>query len=195
MTDVCIDLKNIKYQTMLLNSNAKVDSDKINTPNVADLLNEETTNNKKKPWNKLGQTERRKKVELFIDEYLPKSKQSELKNYLEKCLTNKKLQRTKDVIYDAEKGLIKSIPGLTFDKNKKRFTLKRVDKKNSTLKSLPMKHRKKTQKKKALKEKKALEKKDMKKDMKKDIKNDVKKEIESKNVSKSTNKLKSCKEL
>ena len=156
MTEVCIDLKNIKYQTMLLNGNAKIDSDKINTPNVEDLLNEETTNNKKKPWNKLGQTERRKKVKLFIDEFTPKSKQPELKIYLEKCLNNKKIQRTKDVIYDVEKGIIKSIPGLTFDKNKKKFTLKRVDKKNSTLKGLPMKHRKKTQRKKNIKAKKTL---------------------------------------
>ena len=66
------------------------------------------------------------------------------------------MQRTKDVIYDVDKGIIKSIPGLTFDKNKKKFTLKRVDKKNSTLKGLPMKHRKKTQRKKDIKAKKAL---------------------------------------
>ena len=29
MVDECVELKNIKYQTMLLNSNSKVDSQKI----------------------------------------------------------------------------------------------------------------------------------------------------------------------
>lgn len=144
MSEECLDLKNIKYQTMLLNGNSKIDSDKSNTLNVDDLLNQETSNNKKKPWNKLGQTERRKKVDFFIKSFSPKSKQPALNIYLNKCLKNKKLQRTKDVIYDLDKGIIKSIPGLKYDNSNKKFTLKRVDKKNSTLKGLPMRHRQKT---------------------------------------------------
>ena len=144
MSGECLDLKNIKYQTMLLNGNSKIDSDKSNTLNVDDLLNQETSNNKKKPWNKLGQTERRKKVDFFIKSFSPKSKQPALNIYLNKFLKNKKLQRTKDVIYDLDKGIIKSIPGLKYDNSNKKFTLKRVDKKNSTLKGLPMRHRQKT---------------------------------------------------
>ena len=44
----------------------------------------------------------------------------------------KKLQRVKDINYNKETGEIISIPGLTFQKNK--FTIKRADKKNTTLK-------------------------------------------------------------
>jgi len=143
MSDDCVDLKNIKYQTMLLNSNSKIDSDKVNTPNVEDLLSKENTENKKKPWSKLGSTEQYKKIEQYILTIKPKSRQKDLKTFLFKSLKNKKMQRTKDVVYDANKGIIKSIPGLKFDTTKKRFTLKRIDKKNSTLKGLPMKHRKK----------------------------------------------------
>ena len=80
--------------------------------------------------------------------FKPKTRQNQLKVFLFKSLKNKKLQRTKDVIYDTEKGIIKGIPGLKFNTSKKKFTLKRIDKKNSTLKGLPMKHRQKTQKKK-----------------------------------------------
>lgn len=146
MTDDCVDLKNIKYQTMLLNGNSKIDSDKQDTPDLSVLLSQENTKNKLKPWSKLGETEQYKKIEKYIGIFKPKIRQSQLKLFLFKNLKNKKLQRTKDVIYDSEKGIIKSIPGLKFNTSKKKFTLKRVDKKNSTLKGLPMKHRQKTHK-------------------------------------------------
>ena len=42
----------------------------------------------------------------------------------------------KDVVYDKVARRIKDIPGLTFSKLKSKFTLKRTDKKNSTLKGL-----------------------------------------------------------
>jgi hypothetical protein len=44
---------------------------------------------------------------------------------------------TKDVIYDKEKGVIQSIPGLFFNTTNRAFTLKNMDAKRiSTLKSL-----------------------------------------------------------
>ena len=65
-----------------------------------------------------------------------------LKHYLYQCLERKKLQRTKDVIYDMQTGEIKQIPGLSFNKNTNKYTLRRVDKKGSTLKSLAPKKKK-----------------------------------------------------
>ena len=43
------------------------------------------------------------------------------------------MQRVKDVIYDSNLGIIKNIPGLSFDKIKRKFTLKKVDKKKNSL--------------------------------------------------------------
>ena len=54
-------------------------------------------------------------------------------------LDKKKLQRVKDVEYSKEIGEIKSIPALQYMKQTKHFTLKNVDKRVSTLKSLPPK--------------------------------------------------------
>jgi len=54
-------------------------------------------------------------------------------------LDRKKLQRVKDVIYDKETGTVKDIPGLVYTKGTKHFTLKNIDKRISTLKSLPPK--------------------------------------------------------
>ena len=188
MSDDCVDLKNIKYQTMLLNSNSKIDSDKVNTPNVEDLLSKENTENKKKPWSKLGSTEQYKKLEQYILTIKPKSRQKDLKTFLFKSLKNKKMQRTKDVVYDANKGIIKSIPGLKFDTTKKRFTLKRIDKKNSTLKGLPMKHRKKTQKYKKQKEETKNNPKDPKKKPTKESKKKPTKESKKKPTKESKKK-------
>jgi hypothetical protein len=147
MSDECVELKNIKYQTMLLNGNHKIDSSKKNSDNLLDFLNKESELNSQKPWNKLGKGTKIKKLNKFAEKYsidhkYSESKKVSLKEYLLKCLERKKLQRIKDIIYDKNKAEIKNIPGLLFQKNK--FTIKRTDKKNNTLKGLaPMRRKKK----------------------------------------------------
>ena len=146
MSDECVELKNIKYQTMLLNGNNKIDSVKKNSDNLLDFLDKESKLNVKKPWNKLGKGNKIKKLQDFADKYCSehkfyKSKRESLKEYLIKCLERKKLQRIKDISYDKNTGEIKNIPGLLFQKNK--FTIKRSDKKNNTLKGLAPIRRKK----------------------------------------------------
>ena len=64
---------------------------------------------------------------LFISDNI-----NDIINYIDK----KQLQKTKDVIYDKDMGQIKSIPNLLFNKITKKFTIKRNDKQNSTIKSL-----------------------------------------------------------
>ena len=59
-----------------------------------------------------------------------------LVKYLKECLDKKKLGRVKDVTYDKEKGVIKDIPSLIFNKGSRQYTLKRSEKRVSTLKSL-----------------------------------------------------------
>ena len=56
--------------------------------------------------------------------------------FLKDCIERKKLQRVKDVNYDKTTGNIKDIPALTYVKTTKHFTLKNIDKRVSTLKSL-----------------------------------------------------------
>lgn len=60
------------------------------------------------------------------------------------------MQKIKDVVYDIETGTIKCIPDLIFEKEKKKFTLKK-DKKISSLR-LPLPR--KTHKRKKIKRKK-----------------------------------------
>lgn len=152
MTDDCIELKNIKYQTMLLNNNSKIDSEKQDTIDIDKLLETDKKLNKSKPWSKIGKSIKSKKIKLFIKSF---SIENELKpgqiikltSYLMISLEKKKLQRTKDVIYNVSTGKITKIPGLIFNKVKNKFSLKRVDKKRSTLKGLAPKSNKKKKKK------------------------------------------------
>jgi|TARA_B110000495_G_C23000880_1_gene590673 hypothetical protein len=147
MTDECQELKNIKYQTMLLNGNSKIDSNKQNTANLEEFLQKENASNKKQPWSKLGRSTKLKKIALFVNEFseenkIPIKEKLQLSKYLISCLHKKKLQRVKDVIYDVKNEKIKTIPGLKFNKIKKKFTLRNLDKKKSTLKGLPPKKNK-----------------------------------------------------
>ena len=128
-SEECVELKNINYQTMLLNSNTQIDSNKKNSENLNDFLEKEKILNKKKPWNKLCKGNKIQEI---------------LREYLHKCLDRKKLQLVKDINYNKETGEIISIPGLTFQKNK--FTIKRADKKNTTLKGLAPKIKRKKKK-------------------------------------------------
>ena len=68
-----------------------------------------------------------------------------MRSYLLHSLERKKLTRQKDVVYDMKTNKIKSIPGLLYNKQKNKFTIKRQEKKpNSTLKCLAPKKKNKT---------------------------------------------------
>ena len=61
---------------------------------------------------------------------------AELKIYLTESLDKKKLQHVKDVVCDKLTGKIISIPTLHFNSATRKYTLKRAEKRVSTLKSL-----------------------------------------------------------
>jgi hypothetical protein len=67
---------------------------------------------------------------------LDKEESNSLIAFLKDCLDKKKLHRVKDVVYDKTTGIVKEIPALFYTKSTKHFTLKNVDKRVSTLKSL-----------------------------------------------------------
>ena len=144
--DECLELKNIKYQNMLMNKKSNVSKADPDIIDIDKFLKKERTQQSKKPWSKLEKNIKRKKLAKFAEMFNTKYKDA-LKHYLYQCLERKKLQRTKDVLYDMETGKIKQIPGLSFNKNTNKYTLRRVDKKGSTLKCLAPKKKKDRKKK------------------------------------------------
>ena len=106
------------------------------------LLETEKQQNKVDAWNKLDKTLKTQKLHMFAEKYgkdnsLPVKDIKSLKQFFLDALEKNKLQKTKDVVYDKEKGVIQSILGLFFNITNRAFTLKNMDlKRVSTLKSL-----------------------------------------------------------
>jgi hypothetical protein len=141
-SEECLELKNIKYKTMLLKgAPIKETKSSNNLLNLENFLENEKNNNKNEPWCKLNKTIKIQKLVEFVEAYKTENKlndeeESLLILFFKDCLERKKLQRVKDVVYDKETGIIKNIPALHYTKSTKHFTLKNVEKRVSTLKSL-----------------------------------------------------------
>lgn len=142
ISNECQELKNIKYKTMLLNGVPLQETKSSNNlSNLDKFLEDEKTTNENEPWSKLNKTIKTKKMIDYVEIYKKNNNLNEtecdlLISFLKDCLDRKKLIRVKDVIYDKENGTIKDIPGLCYIKSNKHFTLKNMDKRISTLKSL-----------------------------------------------------------
>ena len=146
INEECTELKNIKYKTMLMNGNALTERKSSNQDlaNLDKFLEDNKISNQNDTWSKLDKTTKVKKIVLFVDKYCVEHNYSEQEKamlvvFLNDCLDRKKLQRVKDVIYDKTIGEIKEIPSLLFNKVNNRFTLRNVEKKNSTVKCLSTK--------------------------------------------------------
>jgi hypothetical protein len=144
-TEECIELKNIKYKTMLLSGVPIKETKSANDlSNLEKFLENEQNSNKNDPWCKLDKTIKTKKLIEYVILYKAENKLDEEESellvlFFKDCLDRKKFQRVKDVIYDKATGLIKEIPALSYTKATKHFTLKNIDKRVSTQKSLPVK--------------------------------------------------------
>jgi hypothetical protein len=130
----------IKQKGIFINS---YDNSYENTKieNINTFLEKETITNKTESWNKLDKTGKIRLLNNYVDTLvvehnLSLSDVSDLKKYLIDSLDKKKLQHVKDVQCDKITGKIISIPTLQFNGTTKKFTLKRAEKRVSTLKSL-----------------------------------------------------------
>jgi hypothetical protein len=141
----CVELKNIMYKTMLLNGKALTESSSSdNLSHLNRFLENEQKNNDSEPWCKLNKTIKMHKIYDYVEEYktsnnLDNEESILLLNFLKMSIDKKKLSKVKEVIYDKETGQIKQIPGLIYNKSTKHFTIKNIDKRVSTSKSLPPK--------------------------------------------------------
>jgi len=146
----CQELKNIKYKSMLLTGVPLKETKSFNDMSNLELfLNSEKEKNSNEPWCKLNKTIKIKKLCDYADVYKKAKNLDDLEAlkliaFFKDCLDRKKLQRVKDVIYDNNSGIIKDIPALSYNKPAKHFTLKNIDKRVSTLKSLAPKKSKGT---------------------------------------------------
>ena len=149
-------MKNIKYKSMLLNNNSNNNNYNNLSPresndiiNINDFLEKEKQTHTNELWSKLDKTIKMQKIRAFIEDYstinnLSVKESKNLLSFLTASLDQKRLTKAKDVIYDRDTGVIKSIPCLLFNQIQRKFTLKRCEKRQSTLKSLHPKKSNKT---------------------------------------------------
>ena len=144
----CVELRNIKYKSMLLKKSSPKQLTKYNSNNDIDtFLEKERTQNKEDQWVKLDKTMKIKKINAFVETYaldnnLNDKDKTSLQDFLSHCLDQKKILKTKDVVYDKVNGVITTIPCLLYTPTlTKKFTLKRCEKRQSTLKSLAPKNK------------------------------------------------------
>lgn len=134
------ELKNIMYKTKFLNEDT-APCQKNTSENLDSFLDNERENIKKETWSRLDKTIKIQKLDEYVDSIIEKNQLTEdevagLKLYLANSIDRKKLQCVKDVIYDKTTNKIKSIPCLLFNTTTRTYTLKRSEKRVSTLKSL-----------------------------------------------------------
>ena len=142
----CVELRNIKYKSMLLKKTSPKQVTRHNL-NIDDFLEKERTQNKEDQWVKLDKSMKMKKMSAFVEVYanehvLCAKDKVALYDFLTSSIEQKKLVKTKEVVYDKLTGIIKSIPCLVHcPASVKKFTLKRCEKRQSTLKSLAPKNK------------------------------------------------------
>ena len=134
-------LNSSKYKSVVSNI-VYADREESSFSAIDVLLENEKQQNKKDAWNKIDKTVKIQKLHEFAEKYgkdnsFPLKDIKGLKTFFSESLDKGKLQKTKDVIYDKDKGIINSIPALFFNSTNRLFTLKNMDiKRVSTLKSL-----------------------------------------------------------
>ena len=156
MSDECLELKSIKYKSMLLNGHNEQKEETVeNMKNMEGFLENEKQSTLFEPWIKLNKTKKLVKFKEYVNNYskeneLNENQKNELYEFLISNLERKRLTKAKEVVYSKEQGKIINIPSIILNPATKKFTLKRNDKRPSTLKSLAPK---KTKNKKSEKDK------------------------------------------
>ena len=138
VTDSCQELKNIKYKMSLTTKNAVQDT--ITTTNnsyenLQRFLEEEKHKNKLETWNKLNKSIKHKKIEEYIDKYtidheLTPQETDQFLGFLKDRITQGKLTKNKEVLYDKTSGSIKDIPVVVFNRLTKHITIKNIENKH-----------------------------------------------------------------
>ena len=133
-----------KYKSLLTNQPASSSTETMS--HIDELLETEKKNMNSESWNKLDKRLKIQKLHAYAEKYgkennLPMKEIKGLKTFFSECLTKDKLAKVKDVEYDKTAGVISSVSGLCFNVATRAFTIRNLDKKVSTLKSLtPCEH-------------------------------------------------------
>ena len=144
-TDECIELKNLKYKSLLIKgrgTNKFEEKNSSSITNIDKFLDNERSSNKIDNWIKLDKTEKLERLLKYAKKFCLENNftldiEDKLILFFKDCLDKKKLQKSKDVKYNRKDNEIEAIPGLGFNSNSNNFTIKNTNPKLiSTVKML-----------------------------------------------------------
>lgn len=103
---------------------------------IESFLEKEKITNEQSKWKNLNKTVKIQKLNAFAEMYsqengLNDEEKSLLQKFLKQSLDKEKLKHIKDVSFDKDTGTIKNIPGLTYSKAARHFSLKNLEKRNN----------------------------------------------------------------
>jgi len=130
-----------KYKTFLSAQTLSEQASTNSMVQIDELLESEKKTMNTESWNKLDKRLKIQKLHAYAEKYgrenaLPVKDVKALKMFFSECLSKDKLSKVKDVEYDKQIGVINSISGLSFNVISRSFTIRNLEKKVSTLKSL-----------------------------------------------------------
>ena len=154
-TDECLELKTIKYKSMLHDYAASPGRMRDQVTDLDDILSKDANRELNQPWNKLDRQTKIMKLHDYADRYCRDNALSDeyalsLKAYTDGLLGRRQLQKAKDVTYDKLTGMVKTIPNLVRNEQTNTFSIRNMDKKVSPMASLAPKNKKRTVKKKVV---------------------------------------------
>lgn len=142
-TETCQDLKNLQYKTMLMKGKRTqlLPGSPGDTQGIEKLLEQEMSLNKNISWSRLDRSVKMRKLQEYATTYSDKNSLSEkdhlhLSKYLVYALERNRLHKVREVKYNKETEAIEDIPCLAYNRDTRKFTLKRGEKIISTLNSL-----------------------------------------------------------
>ncbi len=130
-----------KYKTFLSAQTLSEQASTNSMVQIDELLESEKKTMNTESWNKLDKRLKTQKLHAYAEKYgrenaFPVKDVKALKMFFSECLNKDKLSKVKDVEYDKQSGVILSISGLCFNVLSRTFTIRNLEKKVSTLKSL-----------------------------------------------------------
>jgi len=113
----------------------------MNPSNVDELLENEKTHNNNDSWNKLDNISKKQLLKSYADKYgldnnLTTKEIEDLKSFFNDAIQKNKLKKTKEVQYNKDTRIILNIPSLFFNTNNRSFSLRNIEKRVSSLKSM-----------------------------------------------------------
>ena len=132
------EITNMHYKTGCVSrpGSSKCDQDALDQ-----ILETESASRSAQPWSRLNQTTRVAKLRAFAVAHCQKNEYGEteqkaLTQTLLAGLERRRLIGAREVTYNKETGAVEAVPSLVYQSQARRFTLKRSDRRVSTLKSL-----------------------------------------------------------